>query len=53
MNVIVFSKRMGRARQFEVNRLQMLAITALLLVGVMSIAFFAGNRFGPSRVELE
>jgi murein DD-endopeptidase MepM/ murein hydrolase activator NlpD len=53
MNVIVFSKRMGRAQQFEVNRLQVLALTAILLLGVMSIAFLAGSRLGPNRVELE
>lgn len=53
MNVIVFSKRLGRARQFEVSRVQLLSVTGLAIAAVMSIAFLAGTWIGRSPVELE
>jgi len=53
MNVIVFSKRMGRAQQFELNRAYALAFIGLITAAVMSVAFLAGTYFGRNPVELE
>lgn len=46
MNVILFSKRMGRARQIELTRPFVLVTTIALTVAVLGGAFFAGLGFG-------
>jgi murein DD-endopeptidase MepM/ murein hydrolase activator NlpD len=53
MNVIVFSKRMGRARQFEIDRVRAISIGAVCVLAVLSLAFFAGTRFVGSSIALE
>jgi murein DD-endopeptidase MepM/ murein hydrolase activator NlpD len=53
MNVIVFSKRMGRARQIELTRpfaLMTISATALLLVGGI---FLAGVQLGSHNLSLQ
>jgi murein DD-endopeptidase MepM/ murein hydrolase activator NlpD len=53
MNVIVFSKRVGRARQFEIARPRAIAVTILTVSFVLCAAFFAGTRVARPRVALE
>jgi murein DD-endopeptidase MepM/ murein hydrolase activator NlpD len=48
MNVIVFSKRLGRARQFELGRPVALATTITLVVALLSGVLFAGVQLGRS-----
>jgi len=46
MNVIVFSKRHGRAHQFELRRPMALTVALALVVTVLSGVFFAGLQLG-------
>ncbi len=46
MNIIVFSKRIGRARQIELTRPLALTITTALVLAVLGGAFFAGLGLG-------
>lgn len=46
MNVIVFSKRIGRARQFELNRPLALTVTIAMVLAILGGAFFAGMGVG-------
>ena len=48
MNVIVFSKRLGRARQFELGRPVALATTITVVVALLSGVLFAGVQLGRS-----
>jgi len=53
MNVIVFSKRMGRARQFEIDRTHAVATVAGFLLALMGLAFLVGLLFARNPVGLE
>ena len=46
MNVIVFSKRVGRARQIELTRPLALTVTATLFLAILGGAFLAGLGLG-------
>jgi murein DD-endopeptidase MepM/ murein hydrolase activator NlpD len=46
MNVIVFSKRLGRARQFELNRPVAMTVTLALITTVLSGVLFLGVQLG-------
>jgi murein DD-endopeptidase MepM/ murein hydrolase activator NlpD len=46
MNVIVFSKRFGRARQIELTRPLALTVTAALVLSIVGGAFFVGLGLG-------
>lgn len=46
MNVIVFSKRIGRARQIELTRPLALAVTGAVVLTIVGGAFFAGLGLG-------
>jgi murein DD-endopeptidase MepM/ murein hydrolase activator NlpD len=48
MNVIVFSKRQGRARQFELGRPLALTVTLAAVVAVLSGVLYAGVQLGRS-----
>lgn len=48
MNVIVFSKRQGRARQFELGRPLAMTVTIAAVVAVLSGVLFAGVQLGGS-----
>jgi murein DD-endopeptidase MepM/ murein hydrolase activator NlpD len=48
MNVIVFSKRHGRARQIELGRPLALTVTIAAVLAVLSGALFAGMQIGRS-----
>ena len=48
MNVIVFSKRHGRARQIELGRPLALTVTIAAVLAVLSGALFAGMQLGRS-----
>ena len=48
MNVIVFSKRLGRARQFELGRPLALTVTLATIVTVLAGVLFAGVQLGRS-----
>src|ERR1700754_4007100 len=48
MNVIVFSKRLGRARQFELGRPVALTVTIAVVVALLSGVLFAGVQLGRS-----
>ncbi|MFL6547980.1 MAG: M23 family metallopeptidase [Povalibacter sp.] len=48
MNVIVFSKRLGRARQFELGRPLALTATLATIVTVLAGVLFAGVQLGRS-----
>ena len=48
MNVIVFSKRQGRARQFELGRPLAMTVTIAAVVAVFSGLLFAGVQLGRS-----
>lgn len=48
MNVIVFSKRLGRARQFELGRPLALTVTIALVLSVLAGVLFAGVQLGRS-----
>jgi murein DD-endopeptidase MepM/ murein hydrolase activator NlpD len=46
MNVIVFSKRLGKARQFELNRPLAMTVTLALVTTVLTGVLFAGVQLG-------
>ncbi len=46
MNVIVFSKRLGKARQFELNRPVAMTVTIALVTTILSGVLFAGVQLG-------
>jgi murein DD-endopeptidase MepM/ murein hydrolase activator NlpD len=46
MNVIVFSKRLGKARQFELNRPLAMTITVAVVLTVLSGVLFVGVQLG-------
>ena len=46
MNVIVFSKRLGKARQFELNRPFAMTVTVALVTTVLTGVLFAGVQLG-------
>jgi hypothetical protein len=48
MNVIVFSKRHGRARQIELGRPLALTVTITAVMAVLSGVLFAGIKLGSS-----
>jgi murein DD-endopeptidase MepM/ murein hydrolase activator NlpD len=48
MNVIVFSKRHGRARQIELGRPLAMTVTIASVVAVLGIVLFAGMKIGSS-----
>ena len=48
MNVIVFSKRLGRARQFELGRPVAATVTIALILSVLAGVLFAGVQLGRS-----
>src|SRR5262245_31467924 len=48
MNVIVFSKRLGHARQFELGRPVALTVTLSTIALVLGAAVFAGMQLGRS-----
>ena len=50
MNVIVFSRRLGRARQFELGRPVALTVTIAVVVALLSGVLFAGVQLGRSGV---
>lgn len=50
MNVIVFSRRLGRARQFELGRPVALAAAIAVVVMLLSGVLFAGVQLGRSNV---
>lgn len=53
MNVIVFSKRIGRARQIELTRPFALTVTIAVVLAVVGGAFFAGLGLGARGVMNE
>lgn len=46
MNVIVFSKRLGRARQFELGRPVALTVTVMIVATLLTAVLFAGVQMG-------
>ncbi|HEY6642303.1 M23 family metallopeptidase [Povalibacter sp.] len=50
MNVIVFSKRLGRARQIELGRPMAATVTIGLIVTVLAGVLFAGVQLGRSNI---
>ncbi|HWK73052.1 MAG TPA: M23 family metallopeptidase [Povalibacter sp.] len=48
MNVIVFSKRLGGARQFELGRPVTLTVTVAVVVTLLATVLFAGVQLGRS-----
>lgn len=48
MNVIVFSKRLGGARQFELGRPVALTLSIAVLVTLLAVVLFAGVQLGRS-----
>jgi murein DD-endopeptidase MepM/ murein hydrolase activator NlpD len=53
MNVIVFSRRLGRARQFELGRPVALTVTIAAVVTVLASVLFAGVLLGRSESLFE
>jgi murein DD-endopeptidase MepM/ murein hydrolase activator NlpD len=53
MNVIVFSRRLGRARQFELGRPVALTVTITLVVALLASVLFAGVQLGRSGMLFE
>lgn len=53
MNVIVFSRRLGRARQFELGRPVALTVTIAIVVTLLTGVLFAGVQLGRSGAILE
>lgn len=53
MNVIVFSRRLGRARQFELGRPVALTVTVALVTTLLTAVLFAGVQMGRSGVVIE
>src|SRR5688572_17412422 len=52
MNVIVFSKRFGKARQFELGRPLAMTVTIAVVVLVLTGVLFAGIQLGRSGLVL-
>jgi murein DD-endopeptidase MepM/ murein hydrolase activator NlpD len=50
MNVIVFSKRLGKARQFELNRPLAMTVSAVVLLSVLTGVLFLGVHLGRSGI---
>lgn len=50
MNVIVFSRRLGRARQFELGRPVALTVTITAVLAVLTGVLFAGVQLGRSEL---
>lgn len=53
MNVIVFSKRLGRARQFELGRPLAMTVTIAAVLTVLGGVLFAGVQLGRSGLVLD
>lgn len=53
MNVIVFSRRLGRARQFELGRPIALTVTIATVLALLTGVLFAGVQLGRSGAILE
>jgi len=53
MNVIVFSKRMGRARQFELARPAVLTAMTIAVTLILSAVFLIGLKLGHRSLVLE
>ncbi|HEY4369687.1 MAG TPA: M23 family metallopeptidase [Steroidobacteraceae bacterium] len=53
MNVIVFSRRLGRARQFELGRPVALTVTIAVVIALLSGVLFAGVQLGRSGLLLK
>jgi murein DD-endopeptidase MepM/ murein hydrolase activator NlpD len=53
MNVIVFSKRLGRARQFELGRPLAMTATIAIVLTVLGGVLFAGMQLGRSGSSLD
>lgn len=53
MNVIVFSKRFGKARQFELGRPMAMTVTIAAVVLVLSGVLFAGVQLGRSGLAFD
>ena len=52
MNVIVFSKRFGKARQFELGRPMAMTVTIATVMLVLGGVLFAGIQLGRSGLML-
>lgn len=53
MNVIVFSKRLGRARQFELGRPVALTATVVIVATLLTAVLFAGVQMGRTGTLME
>ena len=53
MNVIVFSKRLGRARQFELGKPLAMTVSIAVVIVILSGVLFAGIQFGRSGMVLD
>ena len=53
MNVIVFSKRFGKARQFELGRPLAMTVTVATVMTVLAGVLFAGIQLGRSGMALD
>lgn len=53
MNVIVFSKRLGRARQFELGRPVALTATVVIVAALLTAVLFAGVQMGRTGTLME
>src|SRR5262245_9715030 len=51
MNVIVFSKRFGKARQFELGRPLAMTVTIAVVLAVLAGVLFAGVQLGRSSLD--
>lgn len=53
MNVIVFSRRLGRARQFELGRPVALTVTVMIVATLLTAVLFAGVQLGRNGTLME
>ena len=53
MNVIVFSKRLGRARQFELGKPLAMTVSIAVVIVILSGVLFAGIQLGRSGMVLD
>ena len=53
MNVIVFSRRLGRARQFELGRPVALTVTIMIVATLLTAVLFAGVQLGRTGTLME
>jgi murein DD-endopeptidase MepM/ murein hydrolase activator NlpD len=53
MNVIVFSKRLGRARQFELGKPLAMTVSIAIVITILSGVLFAGIQLGRSGMVLD